>query len=69
MLAGDLFFVEVGDGRAFVDLAEPVDRSGREEHCGDELRFAASTVADQGHVPDSGGVIDLHKGYPPPAVR
>ena len=28
VLAGDFFFVEVGDGRAFVDLAEAIDHAG-----------------------------------------
>ena len=35
VLAGDLFFVVVGDRRAVVDRAEPVDRAGIEEQRGD----------------------------------
>src|SRR5438132_1206981 len=65
VLAGDFFFVEVGHGGAFVHLAEPVDRAGGEEHRGDKLCLAASTMADHRDVPDGGGVVDLHKGYPP----
>ena len=64
MLAGDFFFVEVGDGRAFVDLPEAVDGAGGEEHGGDQLCLAASAVADDGHIADAGGVVDLHTGYP-----
>ena len=33
VLAGDFFFVEVGDGRAVVDLAEAVDHAGVERGC------------------------------------
>ena len=65
VLAGDLFVVEVGDGRAVVDLAQPVDRACDEQQCRDQLRLAASAVSYHGNVPDGGGVVDLHKGYPP----
>ena len=62
MFAGDLFFVVVGDRVAFVHLAEPVHHAGGEEQGGNELGLAASAVADDGDVPDAGGVIDLHSG-------
>jgi hypothetical protein len=65
VLAGDFFFVEVGDRGALVDFAEAVDRACGEQHRRDQLCLAASTVADHGYIPDGGGVIDLHKGYPP----
>ena len=42
VLAGDFFFVEVGDGGAVVDLAEPVDRAGIEEGGRGELGFSGS---------------------------
>ena len=62
VLAGDLFFVVVRDRRALVHLAEPVDGPRIEEEGGDELRLSGSGVADQRHVPQAGGVIDLHGG-------
>ena len=65
MLAGDFFVVEVGDGGAVVDPAQPVHGAGGEEHGRDELGLAASAVADEGHVADGGGVVDLHRGIPP----
>ena len=52
MLAGDFFFVEVGDGRAVVDPAEAVDGAGGEQHGGDQLCLAASAVADDGDIAD-----------------
>ena len=64
VLAGDFFFVEVGDGRAVVDLAEPVDHAGVGEDGGGELRLARSGVTDERDVPDAGGVVDLHRAAP-----
>ena len=61
VLAGDLFFVEVGDGRAVVDLAEAVDHAGVEEYGGGELCLARSAVADECDVADAGRVVDLHR--------
>jgi len=67
VLAGDFFFVEVGDRGAFVDLPQPVDGARHEQHRRHQLCFAASTVPDHRDVPDGSGIIDLHKGNPPPA--
>jgi hypothetical protein len=64
VLAEDLFFVEVGDRRAFVDLAEPVDHPGVREDCRDELGFAGAAMTDDRDVSDASGVVDLHKGNP-----
>src|SRR4051812_15146954 len=65
MFAGDFFFVVVGDGGAFVHLAEAVHGARiEEEGCG-QLRFARTAVPDESHVPDVGCVIDLHDWYPP----
>ena len=65
VLAGDFFFVEVGDGRAFVDLAEAVDHAGVDEDGGGELRLAGTAVTDERDVSDAGGVVDLHRRSPP----
>jgi hypothetical protein len=65
VLAGDLFVVEVGDGRAFVDLAQPVDGAGSEEQGRDQLGLSTPAVTDYSHVADAGGVVDLHRGFPP----
>src|SRR5207249_1880379 len=62
MLAGDFFLVEVRDGRAFVDLPEPVDHACVEQDGGSELGLAGAGVTDERDVPDGGGVIDLHSG-------
>ena len=62
VLAGDGFFVKIGDGGALVHLAEAVDRAGGEQHGGDELGLAASAVADHRHVADACSVVDLHTG-------
>jgi hypothetical protein len=69
VLAGDFFFVEVRDRRAVVDPPDPVDCTRDEQHGGDQLRLAASSVADDGDIPEAGGVVDLHTGYPSFAVR
>ena len=53
VLAGDFFFVVVGDRRAFVDLAEPVDRAGIEQQGRDELCLAGAAVADERDVSQS----------------
>ena len=65
VLAGDRFFVVVGDRRAFVDLAESVDGAGVEQQRRDQLRLARAAVSDERHVPDAGRVEDLHTGNPP----
>ena len=65
VFAGDLFVVVVGDRVAVVHLAEPVHHPGGEEQSRDQLGLAASAVADHGHIPDAGGVVDLHSGIPP----
>ena len=65
VLAGDLFFVEVGDGRAVVDLAEAVDHAGVGQNGRGELRLAGSGVADERDVSDAGGVVDLHSPRSP----
>ena len=64
VLAGDLFFVEIGDRRALVDLAEPVHHAGVGEDGGGELGLAGSAVTDERDVSDAGGVVDLHTGGP-----
>ncbi len=60
VLARDLFLVVVGDGRSLVDLAEPVDGAGVEEHGGGELGLSGSAVTDESDVSDGCGVVDLH---------
>ena len=64
VLAGDLLFVEIGDRRAVVDLAESVDHAGVGEDGRGELRLARSGVTDERDVSDAGGVVDLHGGVP-----
>jgi hypothetical protein len=59
-LAIDLVGVEVGDRRPVLDATEAVDRAGVVQDGGDQGRLAAPTVADHGHVPDAGGIEDLH---------
>ena len=65
VLAGDFFFVEVGDRRAFVDFAEAVDHAGVDEDGRGELRFAGAAVTDERDIADAGGVVDLHRRAPP----
>ena len=61
VLAGDFFVVVVGDGRAVVDLSEPVDRAGIEQGGRGELGLSGTAVADQRDIPDIRRVIDLHR--------
>ena len=65
VLAGDLFFVEVGDGRAVVDFAEAIDHAGVGEDGGGELCLSRTGVSDERDIPDAGGVVDLHTMVPP----
>ena len=67
VLAGDLLLVEIGDGRAVVDLAEAVDHAGVGENGRGELRFAGAAVSDERDIPDAGGVVDLHRRRSPSA--
>ena len=60
VLSGDFLVVVVGDGGAFVDFPEPVDRAGVEEGGRGELGLPGRAVADQGDIPDVCRVIDLH---------
>ena len=60
MLAGDFFFVEVGDGGAVIDAAEAVDSAGVEQQRGEQLRLAGAAMADQGDISQALSVIDLH---------
>ena len=57
----DLVGIEVGDGGAVLDAAEPVHRPGVEEDGGHERGLAAAAVAHDGHVADAGGLVDLHE--------
>jgi hypothetical protein len=61
VLAGDFLFVEVGDGVAFVDLAQPVDHAGIEENRRGELGLARPGMPDDRDVPDACRVVDLHR--------
>jgi hypothetical protein len=65
VLAGDFFFIEVGDGGAVIDLAQPVHRACHEQHRRHQLSLSASAVSDDGHITDGRGVVDLHRGNPP----
>ena len=65
VLPRDLFFVEVGHGRAFVDLPEAIDHAGVGEDGRCELGLAGSAVPDEGDISDAGGVVDLHGPGPP----
>ncbi len=65
VLAGNGFVVVVGDGRAFVYLAEPVHRAGVEQQRRGQLRLACAAVSHQRHVANGGRVKDLHTGGPP----
>ena len=71
VLAGDLFFVVVGDGGAFVDAAEAVDSAGIEQQRGEQLRLAGAAMADQRDISQALGVVDFHGRWPPklPAYR
>ena len=60
MFPRDFFFVEVGHGRAFVDLAEAVDHAGIGEHRRRELSLPRSAVADERDVSDGRSVVHLH---------
>ena len=53
MLAGDRFFVVVGDRGALVDPAEPVDGAGVEQQRSGQLRLPGAAVTDERHVPDA----------------
>src|SRR5204862_2919677 len=64
-LALDLVGVEVGDGAALVHAAEPGHGAGVEQHRRDKRRLPAATMADHGHVPDGGWLVDLHSCTPP----
>ena len=64
VLACDLFFVKISNGRPFVDLAETVDHAGVGENGRGELGFSGAAVTDERDVSDAGGVVDLHKGSP-----
>ena len=61
VLSGDFLVVVIGDGGAFVDFPEPVDRAGVEQGGRGELGLPGSAVADQGDIPDVCRVIDLHR--------
>jgi hypothetical protein len=64
VLAGDLFVVVIRDRAALVDATEAVHRARIEEQGGNELCLARTGMADDGHVPDAGGIIDLHRRVP-----
>jgi hypothetical protein len=64
VLAGDFFFVEVGDGRPVVDAAEAVDGAGIEQQRGEELRFAGAAMTDQRDISQALSIIDLHTRAP-----
>ena len=62
MLAVDLVRIEVGDGGAVVDPAQPRDGAGVEQELRNQRRFSGVVVADNGDVPDLRTRIDLHVG-------
>ena len=64
VLPRDFLFVEIGDGRAVVDLAEAIDHAGIGEDGRGELCLAGAAVSDERDVSDAGGVVDLHNGVP-----
>ena len=60
-----LVLIPVGDGRALLDRAEPVDRTGLEQHRLHEGRLARPSVADGGDVADLSGLLSRHaRGVP-----
>ena len=61
VLAGDRFLVVVGDRRAVVDLAEPVDGAGVEQQGRNQLRLAGTAMSDERHIPNGCRVEDLHR--------
>ena len=65
VLAGDFFFVVIGDGRPVVHAAEAVDGAGVEEQRGNQLRLPGAAMTDQGDISDVGSIVDLHAGNPP----
>ena len=65
VLAGDFFFVEVGDGGAVVDAAETVHGAGGEQQRGEQLRLAGAAMTDQGDISQALSFIDLHGRWPP----
>ena len=54
VLAGDLFFVVVGDRRAVVHAAEAVDSAGIEQQRGEQLRLAGAAMADERDISQAG---------------
>ena len=69
VLAGDLFFVVVGDRRAVVHAPEAVDGAGVEEQRRNQLRLPGAGMTDQRDVSDAGGIVDLHRNSPPESSR
>jgi hypothetical protein len=64
-----LVLVMVGDRRAGLDGAEPVDGAGLEEQGFDEGRLAGPSVADYSDVADLSGLLSRHAREIPPWKR
>ncbi|MGC4084619.1 MAG: hypothetical protein QM736_21505 [Vicinamibacterales bacterium] len=60
VLAGDLLFVEIGDRRPVVHLAEPVDHARVCEDGRSQLCLARSGVTNERDVAYRAGVVNLH---------
>ena len=56
----DLLGIVVGDGVAVLDPAHSGERPGREQHGLEERGLAGAAVADQQHVADVAGLVDVH---------
>ena len=60
-LALDFLLVVVRDGRAVVDLAQPVHHARRIEQRGDQLGLARIAVTDQSDVANVLSLVDFHR--------
>ena len=63
-LAGDFFFVVIGDGGAVVHPAKPLGGSGGIKRGRDQRRLARMPVPDHRDIPYVGAFINLHWVYP-----
>jgi len=61
VLAGHFLFIEVRHRRPVIHPAEPVDHPRVEQDGGGELGLARAGMAGDRDIPDTGGVVDLHR--------
>jgi hypothetical protein len=64
VLAGDFFFVVVGDRSAVVHATEPVDGAGVEQQRSRQLCLPGAAMTDQRDVSDALGIVHLHRRVP-----